>query len=253
MSSYTITIAADDAGQATTTLKVEVTETAARITELLVRAGHSEGLTAGQVPAVDLDLLLRAVAPATQGQPAIPAPAPAPVATPAATPATAPTTAPATGTPSDSAETASATTITAESPSTTEDAPPAQNDPAPAAPAQTGPADAAEPTPAAKTTRKASRTSGTTATTRKRTAAAKPAPVAKTPSRAAKAAKPKKTSDAAASGSDRVYRRSPEDLGTVFQQVGTVAGIADHYNVPRHTAQGWVRTLRRKQTVPNPQ
>jgi hypothetical protein len=252
MSSYTITIAADDAGQATTTLKVEVTETAARITELLVRAGHGEGLTAGQVPAVDLDLLLRAVVPATQAQPAIPAPAPAPIATPTTPPATAP----ATGTRSDSAETAGATTNAAESPSTREDTAPAQNDPAPAAPAETGPADAAEPAPEAKTTptrRKASRTSGTTAATRKRTAAAKPAPVAKTTSRAAKAAKPKKTSDAEASGSDRVYRRSPEDLDTVFQQVGTVAGIADHYNVPRYTAQGWVRTLRRKQTVPNSQ
>ena len=251
MSSYTITIAADDAGQATTTLKVEVTETAARITELLVRAGHGEGLTAGQVPAVDLDLLLRAVAPATQGQPAIPAPAPAPVATPATPPATAQ----ATGTTSDSTETADATTIAGEPPSTTEEAAPAQNDATPAAaPAETGPADAAEPTPEVNTTtRKASRTSGTTAATRKRTAATKPAPVAKTTSRAAKAAKPKKTSDAQASGSDRVYRRSPEDLGTVFQQVGTVAGIADHYNVPRYTAQGWVRTLRRKQTVPNSQ
>jgi hypothetical protein len=246
MSSYTITIAADDAGKATTTLKVEVTETAARITELLVRAGDGEGLTAGQVPAVDLDLLLRAVAPATQGQPAIPAPAPAPVATPA--------TPPATGTTSDSAETAGTTTIAGESPSTTEDAAPAENDATPAAPAETGLADAAEPTPEANTTtRKASRTSGNTAATRKRTAAAKPAPLAKTTSRAAKAAKPKKNSDAGASGSERVYRRSPEDLDMVFQQVGTVAGVADHYNVPRHTAQGWVRTLRRKQTVPNPQ
>jgi hypothetical protein len=246
MSSYTITIAADDAGQVTTTLKVEVTETAARITELLVRAGHGEGLTALQAPAVDLDLLLRAVAPATPVQPAIPAPAPAPVATPA--------TPPATGTPNDNVETASATTVADEYPSTTDNAAPAQDDTTPAAPAETGPADAAEPTPEANTTtRKARRTSGTTAATRKRTAAAKPAPVAKTTSRAAKAAKPKKNSDAEASGSDRVYRRSPEDLDAVFQQFGTVAGIADHYNVPRHTAQGWIRTLHRKQTVPNPQ
>jgi hypothetical protein len=49
VSSYTITIAADDPSRTTTTLKVEMNGTAARITELLVRAGDGDGLTAGQV------------------------------------------------------------------------------------------------------------------------------------------------------------------------------------------------------------
>ena len=65
MSSYTITIAPDDQTRATTTLRVEVTDNVTRITELLVRAGEGEGLTPGQLPAVDLDQLLRAVVPAT--------------------------------------------------------------------------------------------------------------------------------------------------------------------------------------------
>lgn len=74
MSSYTITIAADDPSRATTTLKVEVSDTAPRITELVVRAGQGDGLTAGQIPALDLDLLLRAIAPAAAGRQAIATP-----------------------------------------------------------------------------------------------------------------------------------------------------------------------------------
>nr|MDT0657407.1 hypothetical protein [Micromonospora sp. DSM 115978] len=63
MSSYTITIAPDDQTHATTTVRVEVGDSTARITELLVRAGEGEGLSAGQLPAINLDQLLRAVAP----------------------------------------------------------------------------------------------------------------------------------------------------------------------------------------------
>ena len=63
MSSYTITITPDDTTRASTTLRVDVSEDAARITELLVRAGSATGLAAHQLPAVDLDLLLRAITP----------------------------------------------------------------------------------------------------------------------------------------------------------------------------------------------
>jgi hypothetical protein len=41
-----------------------------------------------------------------------------------------------------------------------------------------------------------------------------------------------------------VYRRMPDDLAAVFEKAGTVAAIAEHYQVPRHTAQGWVGRLR---------
>src|SRR3954451_14069497 len=71
MSSYTITITPDDTTRASTTLRVDVSDNAARITELLVRAGAAAGLSPQQLPAVDLDLLLRAVTPGTQA--AIPA------------------------------------------------------------------------------------------------------------------------------------------------------------------------------------
>ena len=74
MSSYTITITPDDTTRASTTLRIDVSDNAARITELLVRAGAAAGLSPQQLPAVDLDLLLRAVNPAT------PTPIPATVA-----------------------------------------------------------------------------------------------------------------------------------------------------------------------------
>ena len=63
MSSYTITITPDDTTRASTTLRVDVSDTTARITELLVRAGAAAGLSPQQLPAVDLDLLLRAITP----------------------------------------------------------------------------------------------------------------------------------------------------------------------------------------------
>src|SRR5690349_6258618 len=63
MSSYTITITPDDASLASTTLRVDVSENIPRITELMVRAGAAAGLSPNQLPAVDLDMLLRAVSP----------------------------------------------------------------------------------------------------------------------------------------------------------------------------------------------
>jgi hypothetical protein len=63
MNSYTITITPDDTSRASTTLRVDLSGNAARITELLVRAGTATGLAAHQLPAVDLDLLLRAISP----------------------------------------------------------------------------------------------------------------------------------------------------------------------------------------------
>jgi hypothetical protein len=32
----------------------------------------------------------------------------------------------------------------------------------------------------------------------------------------------------------------PDDFAAVYAQAGTTAAIADHYGVPRYTAQGWV-------------
>ncbi|MDM4718686.1 hypothetical protein QTQ03_03400 [Micromonospora sp. WMMA1363] len=44
----------------------------------------------------------------------------------------------------------------------------------------------------------------------------------------------------------RVYRRMPEDVVEVFNRIGTVTAVAEHYGVPRHTAQGWIGRLRRR-------
>jgi transposase-like protein len=51
---------------------------------------------------------------------------------------------------------------------------------------------------------------------------------------------------ASSGGTGRSYRRAPQDLAQVLSQAGGVTAVADHYGVPRHTAQSWVRTLRRK-------
>jgi hypothetical protein len=42
----------------------------------------------------------------------------------------------------------------------------------------------------------------------------------------------------------RVYRRMPEDIAEVYAQTQSVTAVARHYDVPRHTAQGWMNRLR---------
>ena len=49
---------------------------------------------------------------------------------------------------------------------------------------------------------------------------------------------------AAAAGGARAYRRMPEDFRTVYEQTTSPAAIAEHYGVPRHTAQGWIRRIK---------
>ncbi|WP_344416880.1 hypothetical protein [Amycolatopsis minnesotensis] len=46
----------------------------------------------------------------------------------------------------------------------------------------------------------------------------------------------------------RTYRRAPEfdELAKVYDEVGTITGVASHYDVPVHTAQGWVTRMRNK-------
>jgi hypothetical protein len=61
VSSYTITITPDDDRLASTTLRVETGAPVGRITELLVRAGSGDGLSARALPPIDLDLVARAL------------------------------------------------------------------------------------------------------------------------------------------------------------------------------------------------
>jgi hypothetical protein len=45
----------------------------------------------------------------------------------------------------------------------------------------------------------------------------------------------------------RPYRRMPpaDEVMAAYNQIGSVSGLAEHFNVPGHTAQGWARQLRR--------
>jgi hypothetical protein len=228
VSSYTITItiAADDPGRATTTLTVELNGATARITELVVRAGEGDGLTAGQIPAVDLDLLLKAVTPAAGGQQAI-------AVSPAA--------------PADDAPATDGTPVDGEPVADTEAAQPvAANTSTDGEPATTSPAttDVTEVTVPKQTSRAKARAAGSTRASGRKAAAGANATTA-----ARKATKQTAKGEADTT-KGRVYRRSPSDLESVYQQAGGVAAVADHYNVPRHTAQGWIRTLRRRQASP---
>jgi hypothetical protein len=44
----------------------------------------------------------------------------------------------------------------------------------------------------------------------------------------------------------RAYRRMPEanEVAEAYRQAGSASGVAEHFDVPRHTAAGWIRRLR---------
>ena len=45
----------------------------------------------------------------------------------------------------------------------------------------------------------------------------------------------------------RAYRRAPsaDELEAAYEETGTITGVAAHFDVPVHTAQGWISRLRR--------
>ena len=53
--------------------------------------------------------------------------------------------------------------------------------------------------------------------------------------------------------SDRAYRRMPDpaELKDIYLGSRTIIGVAQHYGVPTHTAQGWISRLRRKGVLPS--
>ena len=51
-------------------------------------------------------------------------------------------------------------------------------------------------------------------------------------------------------GTGRAYRRMPDDFAAVYQQAGSAGAVAEHYQVPRHTANGWIRRLRQQGIIP---
>lgn len=74
-------------------------------------------------------------------------------------------------------------------------------------------------------------------------AAAKKAATKATAKKAGRAAKATTGGDGRES---RAYRRMPDDVVEVFRQAGGATALANHYGVPRHTAQGWLRRLRQQ-------
>jgi hypothetical protein len=293
MDSYTITITPDDQSGNSTTLTVDTSTGQARITSVHLNA--PAGLTGGQMPNVDVQLLLQAVTGATPTPASItagptseprtaPEPVPAyadvrpaesgideqpatatmtppqPPADDTITPAPAPTAPPAGRT---SPRRATGTrTPQRRSPSSSgprrgRNQPTPQNATPEAAPrkAARNAARKAAATPEAtprKATRNAARKAAATpeATPRKATAEAAPRKTArkataeaaprKTARKATAEATPRKATRRTDGRTERVYRRMPDDFAAVYRQASTAAAIADHYDVPRYTAQGWI-------------
>jgi len=210
MNSYTITIAPNDDSGNSTTLIVDTSEDQPRITDVQLHA--TNGLTGGQMPTVDFALLLRAVA--SSGSPTaietVPATAPAQTDVQAPTPdqpvAAKARTAPSASKPRRTKRTATAATT-----------------PQPAAPPAARRA-AAATTAAVKATKAPAKRTG----------------------RGSSAARTQKPANAVAetATNGRAYRRMPEDFAAVYGQGSTAAAIAEHYGVPRHTAQGWIRRVK---------
>jgi hypothetical protein len=78
-------------------------------------------------------------------------------------------------------------------------------------------------------------------------------PAAKTPEPETPASRPRraraaKRAAAPVESSERVYRRMPpaEEVMAAYRKVGSVSGLADHFNVPRYTVQGWAGQLRKQ-------
>ena len=250
MDSYTITIAPNDDSGAASRLVVDTSGGQVRITDVHLHAPR--GLSSGHIPTVDFDLLLQAVGGTlseSNGQGVAGATAlSAPHDAPALEAATATEPAEDSTTPATSKGRARKT------------APRAAATPPRPARARTATAASGDETTAPQRSARAAATSTTRtvkqapAKTTGKTAPAKaPAPARKqTTTRATAPTKrqtPTKrtrpaTTTTTPTTSGRVYRRTPGDLAAVFEQVGTVAGIAAHYQVPRYTAQGWVSRLR---------
>jgi hypothetical protein len=165
MSGYTVTITpSGDQSGPQTTIQVDTTSGAARVTELTVKAGGN-GLSPQELPVIDLALLVAALAPSsTPALTAVPAAAPAPAASTGRT-----------------------------------------------------------RQPRGRRARKAAEAPAKATRGRRRAAAAAEAPKA-----------------------GRAYRRMPaqDDVVAAWNESHSASALAAHFDVPRHTAQGWLRRLR---------
>jgi hypothetical protein len=236
VTAYTIAITPDDDHATAIRLRLDISgDQVVLLTDLHLHA--SDGLSTGQLPTIDYGLLLQAIAPTTPTPLSLPPGPPVPAA-------------------EIHAPDAAATPIE-----------PAAPGPARARTAVAKPATAAEPATAAKPATKVSRggrrSAGAPAPAaqpvadgrlRRANAANEPAPVADNSARTAKKAARETTattSSQATNDDGRAYRRMPEDFAAIYQQAGSAAAVAEHYQVPRHTANGWIRRLRdQRSSVP---
>ena len=71
-------------------------------------------------------------------------------------------------------------------------------------------------------------------------------PAAKAPARSRKTRTGKEPAAVQATGGRRAYRRMPEssEMLAAYRQAGGTTALAERYDVPRHTATGWLRRLR---------
>jgi hypothetical protein len=237
VTAYTITITPDDDSATTTRLRLDTSGEQVILTDLHLHAG--DGLSSGQLPAIDYGLLLQAIAPTTPTPLSIPAAPPAPAAEVPA-PEAAPTpTAPASQAP------ARARTRTAVAKTASKAARGGRR--------SVAPAPAAQPAAGSRTRRASAANKTAPPATNNARAAKKAAPPATNNARAAKKtvkATTATTSSRESSDGGRAYRRMPEDFAAVYQQAGSAAAVAEHYQVPRHTANGWIRRLRELGTIP---
>jgi hypothetical protein len=214
MDSYTITIAPNDDSGNSTTLVVDTSGDQVLITDVHLHA--AAGLAGGTMPTVDFGLLLRAVGTAPAGQPSIDT-APADLPTPAETAAP-------------SADVAEPAAGDLEEPAPV---------PAPRRP-RAKRAKAVPPVAEPKRSRRR-RTPDEAPET---TGAARRGRTAGTPAKSAPRKKAAAAKAAAQTAGGRAYRRMPEDFRAVYDQTSSPAALAEHYGVPRHTAQGWIRRVK---------
>lgn len=221
MTSYTITVAPSDSSSTTTTVTVETSGRDVRITD--VHLHSAGGLNATRLPSIDINLLMQAVSPhhdlaQTSSHPGLAA-ADHQAQTPDVT---------------DDASSATSADDS-DSPVLEEVSVQAESAKPPRGTGARGRRRGSATEPAVATTSEA-----TSSRTRRRTQSAETAPTKATSTRKKRAAQEKNP----AQGQARVYRRTPDDFSAVAQELNSATAIAEHYQVPRHTAQHWLRRLR---------
>jgi hypothetical protein len=180
MNGYTVTIApSGNRSGPQTTIQVDTANGATRVTELTVRAAGN-GLSPHELPAIDLALLVAALAPASTAK-----------FTATAAPADAPA--------------------------------------------------ARTRQPRRRSTRTAAEVPAATARGRRRAAS-----TAQAPAKTTRGRRRTTTNTAEAPKASRAYRRMPpqDDVLAAWNDSHSASALAAHFDVPRHTAQGWLRRLR---------